>query len=730
MLKKIIYSILSVVILLIIGCDNITDPDSVQDPTIPINYDLVWEDNFDQSTLDDTYWGYDIGYGNNGWGNDEWQNYTNSAENIRVEDGNMIISAIWDSVNYDEPGERDGSVTSARVNTKNKFSFKFGKIQARIKVPTDIGMWPAFWMLGDSFDTSGWPSCGEIDVMEVSPLQNGNSTTMCTMHWLDDNTNNHTYDGGTYDLNEDLSNDYHVYEVEWDEHRLVGKIDGITYFVKVIDSNTMSEFFQNFFLIFNVAVGGTLGGEPNETTVWPQEMMVDWVRVYQNEEDLIPIESFGIYTEETQVDYNLTIGVDSEIFVWVDEWNGSLTLVPGPEVTPYEGEEVISWASNGIGWFGGGIQSNLPLDFTDFAEGNLKFMIKMPGDVTFKIGIMDSDENQNYVEFPANQTTYGLVRDGEWGQAVIPVADLSGSVNLQLLTHEFIILEENGANCEFALDDIYYDGGGVTAGSVSFDADTYTVDDTMAEITVMDQGASGTTVSASVENGTDTISIDLDLDVSGMGTGTLNFGPTNDDTDTIEITAGGSISVSYTDSGGIERTDSANISGGAVSAAGIYSESHTTTMIPYTQIINSADWSGNSAVPDEMSTAVTPVDGTYVLSITYETGGAGWGGIAFDFGSADISSYSTLKFSIDTTNMPTLAHLGIKLEDNTTGNTEVDLFTYTPVVSGNWAAYEIPLSDFPGANLADLKYLGIWNPQDDGNVLLFDTIYFDDIYLD
>ncbi|MCF8345654.1 MAG: family 16 glycosylhydrolase [Bacteroidales bacterium] len=707
-------------LLLVSGCDNITDPDPQPDPTIPVNYELIWEDNFDdRSELDDTYWDYDLGYGNDGWGNDEWQNYTNSPDNIKVENGNMVISAQCPSGN---PGKRDGSVTSARVKTQNKFSFKYGKIQAKIKAPTGTGMWPAFWMLGNSFETAGWPNCGEIDIMEISPLLHGDNTTMCTLHWWDDNSEAYSSFGTTYSLNENLSDDYHVYEVEWDEQRIVGKIDDITYFVKILDPITMNEFMQNFFLIFNVAVGGNLGGAPDDTTVWPQEMFVDWVRVYQDEEDLIPIETFGLFTDETPVDDALEIGTNAEIYVWES------TLVGG-SIPPFEGSNVISWSTNGAGWFGGGISSNMPVDLSGFEEGTLNFMMKIPANVTFKIGIIDAQGNENYVQFPANQTAYGLERNGEWGQAIIPVSELKGNVNLQMLTYEFAILEENGVSCEFAIDDIYYAGGGTIAGSVSFDADIYTVDDTVAEITVIDEGASGTTVSVSVDNGTDNITVDIDLDFLGEGTGTLNFGPTNDDTDTIEITAGGSITASYTDAGGTVRTDSANITGGAVSAAGIYSESHTDVMIPYLQIINSADWSGNSTVPDEQSTAVTPVDGTYVLSVTYETGGAGWGGIAFDFGSVDISAYTTLKFSIDTSNMPTLAHFGIKLEDNSTGNTEVDLFTYTPVASGNWATYEIPLSDFPNANLADLKYLGLWNPRDAGDALIFDTLYFDDFHL-
>jgi len=297
-----------------------------------------------------------------------------------------------------------------------------------------------------------------------------------------------------------------------------------------------------------------------------------------------------------------------------------------------------------------------------------------------------------------------------------------------MLDYEFIILEEQGTQCTFAIDDIYYDGGG-TPSSVSFNAASYSVDDVSAEILVVDIPAANTVVPVSVDNGTETISIDVTLDVSGNGIATVNFGETNDETDTIAITAGGSITVTYSDANGVVRTDTASIDNVTGPVMGIYSESHTDQMLPYSQIINSADWSGNSVVPDELSTAVTPFDGTYVLSLTYETGGAGWGGAAFDFGSADITAYTTLKFSVDTSAMPGLAHFGIKLEDNSAGNTEVDLFSYTPTVSGNWATYEIPLNVFSGANLADLKYLGLWNPYDSSSALIFGTLYFDDIHL-
>jgi beta-glucanase (GH16 family) len=711
------------ILFIIFGCDQVTAPDTVHDPSTPVTYELVWADEFNQDSnqLNSDSWDYDTGYGSDGWGNDEWQNYTDSSDNITVENGAMVISALCPS---GVPGKRDGSITSARVKTQNKFSTKFGKIQARIKAPTGNGMWPAFWMLGNSFDTAGWPYCGEIDIMEISPLLHGLNTTMCTMHWWDDETETHRSYGTTYTLSEPLSEDYHVYEVEWDEQRIVGRIDDIIYFTKVIDPITMNEFLQNFFLIFNVAVGGNLGGAPTSSTTWPQQMFVDWVRIYQNEESLIPIETYGIFTDETPVDDGLTIGADAEVYVWES------TLTNGT-ILPYEGPGVLSWQTTGAGWFGGGISSNMPVDLSTFENGMLKFMVKIPADVTFKIGIIDTQGNENYVTFPANQTAYSLERNGEWDQAIIPVADLKGNVNLQMLSYEFAILEENGANCEFAIDDIYYDGGGSTPALVSFDANTYTLDATSATITVTDEAAADSTVAVTIDNGTESISVDVALDATGTGVSVVTFGPTNDDTDTIAISANAILTATYLDASGNTRTDSATIEGGSGSSTiGIYSETHTDPMLSYSSIINSADWSGNSAAPDEQSTAITPLDGTYALSVEFTDLGAGWGGIAFDFGAQDISTMETLVLSINNASMPTLAYLGVKLEDNAGGNTEVNIANYTPTYTGSWATYELPLTDFPAVNLADLKYLGLWNPYDNSNNLLFGTLYFDNIYLD
>jgi hypothetical protein len=235
------------------------------------------------------------------------------------------------------------------------------------------------------------------------------------------------------------------------------------------------EFTKPFYLLVNLAIGGAFTdayvlGNPGSgapiSMPFPAEMYVDYIKVYewngQGEVHLGPpaFESgvFGIYTDETPTTGELVPGVSSEIYVWEG------TLVDG-DIPPYEGDNVLSWQTAGKGWFGAGIMAMQPLNLFDFGEGHIKFRIQIPANVTFKIGIIDAWNNQQYVEFPAYQTRYGLVRDGNWGQASIPVSDIRGTlIDLRMLSYAFVILEERGAACEFALDDIYWgDGEPLTA---------------------------------------------------------------------------------------------------------------------------------------------------------------------------------------------------------------------------------------------------------------------------
>ncbi|MGD8236693.1 MAG: glycoside hydrolase family 16 protein, partial [Chromatiales bacterium] len=183
------------------GGGGSSDPDIVdKTPGTLREYVQVWSDEFDSADtrslgLDLDNWNIETGYGpdNDGWGNDESQLYTNSPDNLRVENGNLIITARCDSGIC---GVRDGSITSARITTKDKFEFRYGKAEARIRVPEGKGTWPAFWMLGANFPDTPWPFSGEIDIMEV--FQGASSdinTTHSTIHYFKDEAGEYTFTG-------------------------------------------------------------------------------------------------------------------------------------------------------------------------------------------------------------------------------------------------------------------------------------------------------------------------------------------------------------------------------------------------------------------------------------------------------------------------------------------------------------------------------------------------------
>lgn len=235
------------------------------------NQNLVWSDEFDYTGLPNSqYWNMETGGG--GWGNNELQYYTNREANAKVANGVLTITAL-----KEDYGGRN--YTSARITTQNKFDFKYGKIEAKIKLPYGQGLWPAFWMLGDNINSVSWPACGEIDVMEMVGGTGKDNKAHSTLHW--DNNGHQSY-GESYTLSSGiLADEFHVFSMEWDDQRIVSYIDDIQYFAIDITPSFLSEFHNNFFIIMNVAVGGIWPGSPNATTVFPQTMEVDYVRVYQ-----------------------------------------------------------------------------------------------------------------------------------------------------------------------------------------------------------------------------------------------------------------------------------------------------------------------------------------------------------------------------------------------------------------------------------------------------------------
>ena len=240
--------------------------------------ELVMQDEFDtDGAVNPAIWGYDIGVGFNGWGNNELQYYTDRTENITVQNGILIITAKEESF-------QGSNYTSARILTKGKFEQKYGRFEARIRLPHGKGLWPAFWMLGADIDTNPWPACGEIDIMENA----GSKPTE-----ISGAVHGPGYSGGEpilkkYNLENDrFDTGFHIFGIEWGPEYINYYVDDVLYNQITPEDVTGEWVFDNgpFFIIMNVAVGGLFDGPPNEDTIFPQTMLVDYVRVYKNKFD-------------------------------------------------------------------------------------------------------------------------------------------------------------------------------------------------------------------------------------------------------------------------------------------------------------------------------------------------------------------------------------------------------------------------------------------------------------
>lgn len=264
-----------------------TDPENVSNSASTINgdtyqpgkdYDLAWSDEFEGDTINSNNWNLQVVKA--GRFNDEWQRYTNSEENAYLENGSLVIKAIHESNTHGMD-----QYTSARVNTANKQSWKYGKIVARVKLPQGNGMWPAFWMLGANINENGgdtpWPQCGEIDIFELYGSKDDGAIE-ANMHYANQSGSHGNMGAVTYKLDEGkFADDFHIFELEWDSKRLTWYVDDNKYASAKITKNELSEFHKEFFILFNIAVGGAHAGRPNSSTNFPQHMYVDWVRVYQ-----------------------------------------------------------------------------------------------------------------------------------------------------------------------------------------------------------------------------------------------------------------------------------------------------------------------------------------------------------------------------------------------------------------------------------------------------------------
>ena len=234
-------------------------------------YTLHWSDEFDGTEVNKDNWTFEIGHGDNGWGNNEYQYYTDREENVFVKDGFLNIVARKESY-------QGARYTSARMITQNKVNIHYGYIEARIALPSMQGIWPAFWMLGSNFKDVGWPRCGEIDILEA--INNEKNKTYSTLHWYN-TSGRHQADHGNGGKYVNDRTQYHLYAMDWSEEKIVIYVDNEKTFEMGIDGGNGLECFQKpHFFIMNVAVGGNWPGFTIAEN-FPQTMSVDYIRVYK-----------------------------------------------------------------------------------------------------------------------------------------------------------------------------------------------------------------------------------------------------------------------------------------------------------------------------------------------------------------------------------------------------------------------------------------------------------------
>ena len=429
---------------------------------------LVWEENFN-TTVNPITWTYDFGNGSErdagwGWGNSELQYYTSRTDNARIENGNLIIEAKREAF-------QGSAFTSARLKTEGRVHFKYGTIEARMKLPSlTKGLWPAFWTLGTI--GGSWPSIGEIDMMESGSAEAlaaniGDKRISSAAHWSKAD-GSHDYNVSSTTAAVDLSLDYHLYKMVWTSQYIKMYLDNVEYYSFDI-SNTAapsySEFHQPHFLLLNLAVGGAYTGIYNQagiTAPLPGKMYVDYIKLYQNPDGVLDLAentalsgNFGVATDNTPVASALTYGTNAELYYW-----NNLTNIPNP--VPYEGTNIWAVHANAGNWFGMGVQNDYR-NLSNFANGALRFRYKSTYTGQFKIGVK-TGHGESWINFAANTTAFGLKRDGSWSEVIIPISNfqdpsLGRNIDLYTLKNAFMFAGDPATGAaDFYFDDVYYSG--------------------------------------------------------------------------------------------------------------------------------------------------------------------------------------------------------------------------------------------------------------------------------
>lgn len=426
--RKINYIVfLALISTLFLACNK---DDAAEEPKneidVPNGYSLVWSDEFNNSTINMADWQYETGDGTDyglpaGWGNNEMQIYTDNADNSGIEnDGDLsalYIRALSDGT---------GGFTSAKLTTKDLFSMRFGRVDVKAKMPEGQGLWAAIWMLGDNIDQIDWPGCGEIDVAEI--LGNEPNKMYSTLHFTD-SEKTHGEIQGNYQLSSmTFNDDYHVFSLDWTPDKITFSVDGVE-FQKVLIKDDMKEFLRSFYLVLNVAVGGNWPGAPDNTTVFPQTMSIDYVRVFEKDGFDAPAAPALDIEEETigqNIEPSLAQHAIKDGFTALG--NASVVVYGGggePDVaasaSAIDGDSSLVFNFPGGSWGGGYIELETPQDLSSYKY--IKFSLNKPAFLT-NAEIKIESPSTNAVVFLRDYTATDAGQGFQ--EYTIPLADYLG----------------------------------------------------------------------------------------------------------------------------------------------------------------------------------------------------------------------------------------------------------------------------------------------------------------
>ncbi len=458
MKNKILFSL--TILLSIFACKS--DDETLPPSTSVTQYDgytLIWNDEFNGLAISNLNWTYETGDGTayglpSGWGNDEKQIYTNAADNSFIEEDADGVSALVIVAQEESPG----NYTSAKLTTQELQSFRFGRIEARIKLPTDRGMWPAFWMLGDNKSEVDWPGCGEIDIMELVGQEP--NVIHGTAHYTDANKMLSSNGEPNMLATGNFDDAYHDFRLDWTPSSLIFSLDEVPYHTVTIEDD-MKEFLRSFYLILNVAVGGNWPGDPDATTSFPQKMYVDYIRVYSIDGLNPPAtpalnideETIGVIIPPSQAQLALNTSLNQFPNIELNTYGAGGEPVISSTDEAIEGDSALLFSYPGGTWGGGWLEMSTPLDMSAFTSGNLVFSIRQPSDLSDAEIKLEAFSNAAAV-FLINYTPIGI--SNGYVEYTIPLSDFT-DLDFSDLKVPFSLWNPVNDMNEYPVLDVYLD---------------------------------------------------------------------------------------------------------------------------------------------------------------------------------------------------------------------------------------------------------------------------------